>query len=129
MSSYADFIINAELANLDDGTLVKTINNNNFVVTQQAVITADNDGSFDMGVTNNFKCTPTANITLDFTNLQSGRGGVILFDNTTGITVSKAAKVIADANCLSTISTAGKYLLSYITDGTEVYMAYSKALV
>ncbi len=102
--------------------------NNTFTITQQATITTDDDGSFDMAVTNNFKCTVGDDLTLDFTNLASGRGGVILFNNSDAHTISKADKVICDSDCLSTLSDGGKFLLSYITDGTDVFMTYSKAL-
>ncbi len=35
-----------------------------FTASQRGTVTTDNDGSFDMNVTNNFKCTPTGSITL-----------------------------------------------------------------
>ncbi len=111
-----------------DADTTKNDVNNTFTITQQATITTDDDGSFDMAVTNNFKSTPGSDLTLDFTNLDSGRGGVILFDNSGGYAISKADKIICDSDCLSTISCSGKYVLSYITDGTDVYMTYSKAL-
>ena len=87
-------------------------------------LTTDNDGSFDMNASNNFKCTPTANFTLTFTNIAS-QSGFILLVNTGGHTVSAAATTKVDANMLSTVSTAGTYLLSYFSDGTNVYMTNS----
>lgn len=111
-----------------DADTTKNDVNNTFTITQQATITIDDDGSFDMAVTNNFKCTTGDDLTLDFTNLDSGRGGVILFDNSDAHTISKDDKVLVDSDCLSTLSDGGNFLLSYITDGTDVYMTYSKAL-
>ena len=93
---------------------------------QRGTLTTDNDGSFDMNVTNNFKCTPTGNFTLTFTNIAS-QSGFILLVNTGGHTVSAAATTKVDANMLATVSTAGTYLLSYFSDGTNVYMTNSLA--
>ncbi len=78
-----------------------------------------------MNVTNNFKCTPTGNFTLTFTNITAGQSGFILLVNTGGHTVSAHANTKVDANLLATVSTAGTYLLSYFSDGTNVYMTNS----
>ena len=92
----------------------------------KGTLTTDNDGSFDMNASNNFKCTPTANFTLTFTNIVS-QSGFILLVNTGGHTVSAAATTKVDANALATISTAGTYLVSYFSDGTNVYITNSQA--
>ena len=92
----------------------------------KGTLTTDNDGSFDMNASNNFKCTPTGNFTLTFTNIAS-QSGFILLVNTGGHTVSAAATTKVDANMLATVSTAGTYLLSYFSDGTNVYMTNSLA--
>ncbi len=91
----------------------------------RGTVTTDNDGSFDMNVTNNFKCTPSGNFTLTFTNITAGQSGFILLVNTGGHTVSAHANTKVDANLLATVSTAGTYLLSYFSDGTNVYMTNS----
>jgi hypothetical protein len=90
----------------------------------KGTLTIDNDGSFDMSVTNNFKCTPTVSFTLTFTNIVS-QSGFILLVNSGGHTVSAAATSKVDANLLATVSTAGTYLLSYFSDGTNVYLTNS----
>ena len=90
----------------------------------KGTLTTDNDGSFDMNASNNFKCTPTGNFTLTFTNIVS-QSGFILLVNTGGHTVSAAAITKVDANALATISTAGTYLVSYFSDGTNVYLTNS----
>ncbi|MEY3941014.1 MAG: Xaa-Pro dipeptidase, partial [Pseudomonadota bacterium] len=46
-----------------------------WTASQRGTVTTDNDGSFDMSVTNNFKCTPTGNFTLTFTNITAGQSG------------------------------------------------------
>lgn len=95
---------------------------------QRGTVTTDNDGSFDMNVTNNFKCTPTATFALTFTNITAGQSGYILLVNTGGYAVTAAATTKVGATFLSTISTAGTYLVSYFTDGTNVYCTASGAL-
>ena len=97
-------------------------------VTGKAVgtLTTDNDGSFDMNASNNFKCTPTGNFTLTFTNISAQSGNILLI-NSGGHTVSAHANTKVDANILGTISTAGTYLLAYFSDGTNVYMTNSAA--
>lgn len=95
---------------------------------QRGTVTTDNDLSFDMSVTNNFKCTPTALGTLTFTNITSGQSGFILLVNTGGHAISAAATTEVSSTTLTTISTAGTYLLSYFSDGTNVFVTNSGAL-
>ena len=90
----------------------------------RGTLTTDNDGSFDMNATNNFKCTPSGNFTLTFTNIVSQSGNILLI-NSGGHTVSAHSNTKVDANILGTISTAGTYLLAYFSDGTNVYMTNS----
>ncbi len=99
---------------------------NGVTVTGNAVgtMTTDNDGSFSMSASNNFKCTPTGNFTLTFTNIVAQSGNILLV-NSGGHTVAAHANTKVDANLLATVSTAGTYLLSYFSDGTNVYMTNS----
>ena len=105
------------------GTITGTV-----TVSANAVgtVTTDNDGSFAMSATNNFKCTPAGNFALTFTAIVA-QSGNILFINSGGHTISAHANTKVDANLLATISTAGTYLLSYFSDGTNVYMTNSAA--
>jgi len=89
------------------------------------VTVVDNDGSFDMDGGNNFKCTPSGNFTLTFTNITDGQSGFILLVNSGGHTVSAASTSKVDANLLATVSTAGTYLISYFSDGTSAYLTNS----
>jgi len=95
-------------------------------VTGKAVgsLITDNDGSFDMNASNNFKCTPSGNFTLTFTNIAAQSGNILLI-NSGGHTVSAHTNTKVDANFLATVSTAGTYLLAYFSDGTNVYMTNS----
>jgi len=87
-------------------------------------LTTDNDGSFDLAASNNFKCTPAGNFTLTFTNIVSQSGNILLI-NSGGHTVSAHSNTKVDANFLATVSVAGTYLLAYFSDGTNVYMTNS----
>jgi len=92
---------------------------------QRATLVVDNDGSFDMNGGNNFKCTPSGNFTLTFTNITDGQSGFILLVNTGGHTVSAHTNSKVDANLLATVTAAGTYLVSYLSDGTNVYLTNS----
>lgn len=98
-----------------------------FTVSQRGTITTDNDLSFDLNATNNFKCTPSGSGTLTFTNHTAGQSGNILLINTGGHAISLAATTKGDANLATTISTAGTYWLSYYDDGTNAYVVTSTA--
>ena len=107
------------------GTLVCTSSDNSWTGSQRSPLVTDNDGSFDMNGGNNFKCTPSGNFTLTFTNITNGQSGFILLVNTGGHTVSAHTNSKVDANLLATITAAGTYLVSYLTDGTNVYLTNS----
>jgi len=95
---------------------------------QRATIVTDNDGSFDMNAGQNFSCTPSGNFTLTFTNIANGQSGWILLVNTGGHTVSLHTNSKADANFATTVSTAGTYLISYFSNGTNAYLTNSAAM-
>jgi hypothetical protein len=95
---------------------------------QRGTVTTDNDGSFDMNVTNNFTCTPTAGFTLTFTNITAGQSGFILLVNGSNYTISAAATTKIKAASLTTISATGTYLLGYFSNGTNVYVTASSNL-
>jgi hypothetical protein len=95
---------------------------------QRGTVTTDNDGSFDMNVTNNFKCTPTGSFTLTFTNITAGQSGFILLVNGSNYTVSAHANTKVATGALAALSATGTYLLSYFSDGTNVFVVNSGAL-
>ena len=99
-----------------------------WTASQRGTVTTDNDGSFDMSVTNNFKCTPTATFALTFTNITAGQSGYVLLVNTGGYAITAAATTKVNTTFLTTVSTAGTYLLSYFTDGTNVYVTTGGAM-
>ena len=76
-------------------------------------MTTDNDGSFDLSVSNDFKCTPSGNFTLTFTNGDEGQSGNIILINSGGHTVSAHADIAINATTLTALATAGTYHLAY----------------
>lgn len=111
-----------------DADTAKTDVAQTFTASQRGTVTTDADGSFDMNVTNNFTCTPTGNFTLTFTNITAGQSGFILLVNTGGYTISAHANTKVQTGALAAISAAGTYLLSYFSNGTNVYVSHSGAM-
>jgi hypothetical protein len=111
-----------------DADTAKTDVAQTFTVSQRGTITTDNDLSFDLNATNNFKCTPSAGGTLTFTNITAGQSGFILLINGSNYAITAAATTKVGSNTLFTISTTGTYLLSYLSDGTNVYIVNSGVL-
>ena len=100
-----------------------------FTGAQRGTVTSDSDGSFDLNASNDFTCTPSGSITLGFTNETAGQSGNILLVNTTPQVISVGADVFMAAGDLTTINTAGTYLMSYYCpDGTNVYLSTTPAL-
>ena len=108
-----------------DSTVPQLATTNAFTGVNRNALTVDNDGSFDMNANNNFKCTPSGNFALTFTNFADGQSGYILLINSGGHTVSLHANSKGDANIATTVSSAGTYLISYLSDGTNSYLTNS----
>ena len=98
-----------------------------YTAPQRGTVTSDNDLSFDQSATNNFSCTPTSGGTLTFTNHTAGQSGYVLLDNSSGYAITAAATTKITATDLTTISTAGVYLISYFDNGTNAYLTVSAA--
>ena len=110
-----------------DADTAKTDTAQTFTASQRGTVTSDNDLSFDLSATNNFSCTPTAGGTLTFTNHTAGQSGFILLDNSSGYSITAAATTKINAADLTTISTAGVYVLSYFDNGTNAYIMVSRS--
>lgn len=112
-----------------DADTAKTDVAQSFTAAQRGTVTTDNDLSFDMSATNNFKCTPTGSGTLTFTNITAGQSGNIWLDNSGAYVISAAATVYISAADLAKINTAGVYFVSYFSaDGTNVAVSVSSAV-
>jgi hypothetical protein len=127
VSSFSGLVIGTDVQAYDADT-AKTDTAQTFTASQRGTVTTDNDLSFDMNVTNFFKCTPAANGTLTFTNITAGQSGNIWLDNSGGYTISAAASTYIASADLTTISTAGVYFLSYYSDGTNVMVSATPAV-
>jgi len=92
---------------------------------QRATAVTDNDGSYDMNGGQNFITTPSGSTTITFTNIANGQSGFIKLINSGGETISLHANSKGDANLATVVSTAGTYLLSYFSDGTDVWLTNS----
>jgi len=108
-----------------DADTAKTDVAQTYTASQRGTITTDNDLSFDQSATNNFSCTPSAGGTLTFTNHTAGQSGYVLLDNSSGYAITAAATTKITATDLTTISTAGVYLISYFDNGTNAYLTVS----
>jgi len=128
--TYAQFNDNGACSlRYDNNTKIETTNQGVYVSGRvNGTKTTDNDGNFNLEASNHFVCTPTANFTLTFTNHTSGQAGTIILVNSGGYTVSAASTTkVMGADLLTTISTAGTYVLGYISDGTDTRIYNSGA--
>jgi hypothetical protein len=106
---------------------------------QRATIVTDNDGSFDLNAGQNFFCTPTGTFSITFTaggsalsSTQNGQSGFIKLVNG-GHTMTLNALCKSDTTSttgfIDSISTkSSTFLISYLCDGTNVYLSTTKAL-
>jgi len=104
---------------------VQTSAINVWTLPQRTALVVDNDGSFNQSLANNFKSTPAGAYALTFTNHADGQSGYILLINSGGHAISLAATSKGSATVAATISTAGTYLISYLSDGTNSYITSS----
>ena len=94
--------------------------------TQRGTPSVVTDGTLDLDTANNFKYTPGAADTLEFSNETAGQAGFITLINPSAYTISLGSEVKKGASW--DVSTAGTYLVSYNSDGTSVYVSASEAL-
>lgn len=98
-----------------------------FTTPQRGTVTTDNDLSFDLSVTNNFLCTPSAGGAITFTNIASaaGQSGYIKLVNGSNYTITAHTNTKIASADLTKISATGTYILAYLCDGTNVYITCS----
>lgn len=124
----AGLIIGTDVQAFDADT-AKTDAAQTFTLSQRGTVTTNNDGSFDMNVTNNFVCTPTGTFSLTFSNITAGQSGNIVLVNGSNYTITAAAATKVASTALAILSATGTYWLSYYSpDGTNVYVATTGAL-
>ncbi len=125
-----DTITQSKIDSTYEATIAKIGATQTFTKPQLGAVTTDNDLSFDLAATNNFKCTPSGSGTLTFTNISGaeGQSGYVKLVNGSNYTISAASTTKIKAAQLTTISVTGTYLLAYFCDGTNVYVTASSAL-
>jgi len=110
----------ATVASIATGTTIFTLNDDVFVTGRAAgTQTADNDGNFDLTISNYWTFTPDGNDTITLTNPAVGQSGIIYLDNSGGHNLSAHASIAINADVLSALDTAGKYMLSYYCTATS----------
>ena len=94
---------------------------------QRATPVTDDDGSYDLDLGQNFITTPSGATEITFTNISNGEGqtGFIKLINSGGETISLATNSKGASGMGTTLTTAGTYLLSYFSDGTDVWLTNS----
>jgi len=114
--------------NLLDGVtaLVTLATDQSWSGSQRGTPSTVTDGTLDLDTANNFKYTPGAADTLEFSNEAAGQSGFITLINPSAYTISLGSEVKKGASW--DVSTAGTYLVSYYSDGTSVYVSASEAL-
>ena len=114
--------------NLLDGVtaLVTLATDQSWTGSQRGTPSTVTDGTLDLDTANNFKYTPGAADTLEFSNETAGQAGFITLINPSAYTISLRSEVKKGASW--DVSTAGTYLVSYYSDGTSVYVSASEAL-
>ena len=95
-------------------------------------VTAENDGSFDLAVGNDFTCTTTGNTEIRFSNAAAGQSGNIKFVNGGNHTITANALVAINADVLTTISASGTYHLAYFVtaaSGNDTILVSASAIL
>ena len=104
----------ATVASIATGTTVFTLNDDVFVTGRASgTATTNTNGQMDLAVSNHFNYTPSGDDEIELDNLKGGQTGTIFLDNSGGHTLSVDSTIAINADVLSAISTAGKYMLSY----------------
>jgi len=86
------------------------------------------NGTLDLDAANNFLYTPAAADVLEFSNEETGQSGFIKLINPSAYAITVGSEVKNSATFATDVSTAGTYLISYFSDGTNVYVSASAAL-
>jgi hypothetical protein len=83
----------------------------------------------DLDTGNNFLWTPAAADELSFTNETTGQSGFIKLINPSAYVITLGSEVKAVATFATDVTVAGTYLVTYFSDGTNVYVSASASLV
>jgi len=112
----ADTEVEITAPTIDLTASTKVTVSNDVEVTGRSVgvtVTAENDGSFDLAVGNDFTCTTSSDTEITFSNAKAGQSGNIKFVNASNHTITANALVAINADVLTTLSASGTYHLAY----------------
>tara|TARA_Y100001951_G_C11286823_1_gene269282 strand:+ start:72 stop:1355 length:1284 start_codon:yes stop_codon:yes gene_type:complete len=112
----ADTEVEITAPTIDLTASTKVTVSNDIEVTGRSVgvtVSPENDGSFDLSVSNDFTCTTTGTTTITFTNAKAGQSGNIKFVNGGSHSINADTMVAINADALSTLGTTGTYHLAY----------------
>ena len=90
-------------------------------------VTANTNGQMDLAVSNHFNYTPSGNDEIELDNFLAGQSGTIFLDNSGGHTLSVDSPILINADQLTAISTAGKYMLSYFCTADQANATLSNS--
>ena len=91
-------------------------------------VTITEGTGIDLDTGNNFLYTPAAADEITFANETTGQSGFIKLINPSAYVITKGSEVKASATFLADVTAAGTYLITYFSDGTNVYVSASAAL-
>jgi len=112
----ADTEVEITAPTIDLTASTKVTVSNDVEVTGRSVgvtVTAEDDGSFDLAVGNDFTCTTSGTTEITFSNAKAGQSGNIKFVNGSNHTVTANALVAINADVLTTLNSSGTYHLAY----------------
>ena len=98
-------------------------------VTRGFPITITQGTEIDLDTGNNFLWTPAAADQLTFANETTGQSGFIKLINPSAYVITVGTEVKAVSTFATDVTTAGTYLVTYFSDGTNVYVSASASLV
>ena len=102
------------VASIATGTTIFTMNDDVFVTGRASgTATTNTNGQMDLAVSNHFNYTPSGDDEIELDNFKGGQTGTIFLDNSGGHEISVDSTIIINADVLSALATAGKYMLSY----------------
>ena len=90
-------------------------------------VTTNTNGQMDLAVSNHFNYTPSGNDEIELDNFLEGQSGTIFLDNSGGHTLSVDSPILINADQLTAISTAGKYMLTYFCTADQANATLSNS--
>ena len=104
----------ATVASIATGTTIFTMDDDVFVTGRASgTVTTNTNGQMDLAVSNHFNYTPSADDEIELDNFKGGQSGTIFLDNSGGHAITVDSPILINADQLTAIQTAGKYMLSY----------------